>query len=91
MPCTGLAFGTVWSGLLTNEAKPDKGQNRTMPDFVRSPVPDRHGHPPIGVSVCPEDRRLFLGFVVDYVSCDRTRADRAACPLSFGDALVRCL
>jgi len=33
-----------------------QGRNQTMSDFVSSPASDRHGHTPIGVSVCPEDR-----------------------------------
>ena len=36
--------------------EPDRqGQNRTKSDFVRGPIPDRHGHTPIGVVRCAED------------------------------------
>jgi hypothetical protein len=29
------------------------GHSRTFADIVRCPLPDRHGHHPIGVSACP--------------------------------------
>ena len=37
------------------------GQNRTMSNFVFVQFPDRHGHTPIGVSVCPEDHAAKKG------------------------------
>ena len=51
----GSASGTGGFGSPTNEPPPDRpdrqGQTRTKSDFVRGPIPDRHGHTPIGVSV----------------------------------------
>jgi hypothetical protein len=40
-----------------------QGRNQTLSDGVGSPVPDRHGHTPMGVSDCPEDQGFWVEII----------------------------